>query len=132
MRMRLLALAGMPLLFAACQVNTPTRPAPSGAAPAGLAASATATYDFYSCVGPAGTPSAFTAVKTAVPPQTGHPVSAAAAFRLVDNSGIFIVLSFGAGGFTPPGIEVSGNATVTCTVAIEGQVFNWSGVLTPR
>ena len=132
MRTRLLALAGMPLLLAACEVNAPTRPAPSGASAAVQAARADASYEFYNCVGPAGTPSSFTAVKTTVPPQTGHPVSASAAFRLLDNTGIFIVRDFNAGGFTPPGVDVSGNADVTCSVAIDGQVFAWSGVLTPR
>jgi len=133
MRAKLLVLAGMPLLLAACEIKSPTVPAPSGPSPAALGASRPeASYDFYNCVGPAGTPTAFAAVKTAVPPQTGHPVSAAAAFRLTDNSGVFIVLSFGAGAFSPPGIEVSGNATVTCSVEIDGQVFAWSGVIAPR
>ena len=51
----------------------------------------------------------------------------------MNGGGVFIVLSFGAGGFTPPGIDVSGNANVTCSVETEGQVFTgWSGVLTLR
>lgn len=132
MRTKVMVLAVAPLLFVACQANSPTQPAASGPAPTVQAASPQASYDFYNCVGPAGTPTAFTAVKTAVPPQTGHPVSAAAAFRLTNGGGVFIVLSFGTDAFSPPGIEVSGNANVTCSVTIDGQVMAWSGVLAPR
>ena len=129
----LVGLVGVSVMVAGCEMKSPTSPAPPGSTPAAVAASRPpATYDFYDCVGPAGTPSTFTAVKTAVPPQTGHPVSAAAAFRFVDDSAVFIVLSFGAGGFSPPGIDVSGNANTTCSVAIDGEVWAFSGVLAPR
>jgi hypothetical protein len=90
----------------------------------------TASYTFYDCVGPSGTPGSFTAVKTAVPPQTGAPVSAAAAFRLTDGSAVFVVLAFGSA-FSPPGIAVSGNATTTCSVSLGGSVWAFSGFLAP-
>lgn len=87
------------------------------------------TYDFYGCVGPAGTPSSFTAHKTSLPPVTGAPVSAAAAFRLSDGSGVFVVLSFGDENFSPPGIGVAGNATTTCSVDTSSGTFEFSGIL---
>ena len=113
----------------ACEVSTPTGP---DAPPRVLAVTApTATYAFYDCIGPSGTPTAFTAVKTAVPLQSGAPVSAAAAFRLTDDSAIFVVLRFDTA-FSPPGINHSGNATITCSVNINGEVFYYSGLLAPR
>jgi len=80
------------------------------------AASDTQTYPFHDCVGPAGPLAPFTAVKTALPSNANGAVSAAAAFRLTDGSAIYVVLSFGAGNFSPPGISQSAAATVTCTV----------------
>ena len=88
-----------------------------------------ATYDFYACVGPAGTPTSFTAEKTSLPTASGAPVSSAAAFRLTDGSGVFVVLSFGEGNFSPPGIGVAGNATVTCSVETSSGTFEFSGIL---
>jgi len=90
---------------------------------------ATQNYDFYGCVGPAGTPTSFTASKTSVPAVTGAPVSAAAAFRLTDGSGVFVVLSFGEDNFSPPGIDVVGNATTTCSVKTSSGTFEFSGIL---
>jgi len=89
----------------------------------------TNTYFFYNCDGPLGTPDSFTAVKTAVPNAQG--VSAAAAFRLTDGSAIFVVLSFGEGNFSPPGISHSGNAVVTCSVNTTQGIFEFSGLLAP-
>src|SRR5438093_16871 len=78
------------------------------------AASSTLTYHFYGCTGPS--PTEFDAVKTKLPAASPSVVSAAAAFRLTDGSAIFVVLSFGEGNFSPPGISQSGAATVTCAV----------------
>ncbi len=92
------------------------------------AVSTPSTYDFFNCHGPAGTPSAFTAVKEAVP--AGHGVSAAAAFHITDGSGIFIVLSFGGEGFfSPPGITVSGVATTSCDVNTTSGTLTFSGFI---
>ena len=90
---------------------------------------ATEIYDFYGCVGPAGTPASFTAQKTSLPSASGASVSAAAAFRLTDGSGVFVVLSFGEGNFSPPGIGVAGNATTTCSVDTSSGTFEFSGIL---
>lgn len=87
------------------------------------------TYDFYGCVGPAGTPTSFTATKTSVPEVTGVPVSAAAAFHLADRSAVFVVLSFGEDNFSPPGIGIAGNATTTCSVETSVGTFEFSGIL---
>ena len=87
------------------------------------------TYNFYGCVGPAGTPTAFTAEKTSIPTVAGAPVSAAAAFRLTDGSGVFVVLSFGEENFSPPGIGVAGNATTICSVSTSSGTFEFSGIL---
>jgi len=89
------------------------------------------TYTFYDCDGPAGTPSSFTAVKTRLPAASPNGVAAAAAFRLTDGSAIFVVLSFGEGNFSPPGIGQSGNAVVTCSVDTAVGTFDFSGLLAP-
>ena len=91
----------------------------------------TSTYTFHDCEGPAGTPITFTAVKTRLPNASPNGVSAAAAFRLTDGSAIFVVLSFGEGNFSPPGISHSGNAVVTCTVDTAVGTFDFSGFLAP-
>jgi len=88
-------------------------------------------YTFYDCDGPAGTPLTFTAVKTRLPAAAPYGVSSAAAFRLTDGSAIFVVLSFGEGNFSPPGIAHSGNAVVTCTVDTAVGTFDFSGFLAP-
>lgn len=90
---------------------------------------AVATYDFYGCVGSAGTPTSFTAERTSVPAVTGAPVSAAAAFLLTDGSAVFVVLTFGEDNFSPPGIGVAGNATTTCSVDTSSGTFAYSGIL---
>jgi hypothetical protein len=94
---------------------------------AGTAAGAhnTATYTFYGCTGPA--PSTFQAVKTALPAAAQYPVASASAFFLTDGSGIFVVLSFSPG--DPPGISVSGNATVSCLIDFSIGTFTWSGFI---
>ena len=91
----------------------------------------TSVYTFYDCDGPAGTPSTFTAVKTRLPGASPNGVAAAAAFRLTDGSAIFVVLSFGQGNFSPPGIDHSGNAVVTCSVDTAVGTFEFSGLLAP-
>lgn len=90
-----------------------------------LADAGTRTYTFSDCVGPAGTPSSFTAVKTALPEATGVPASSASAFRLDDGT-VFVVLSFG-DTFTPPGVPTSGQATVACTVSPGNATPYYSG-----
>jgi hypothetical protein len=86
-----------------------------------------ATYTFYDCTGPA--PSTFTATKTLLPDAAVYPVASASAFFLTDGSGLFIVLSFSPG--DPPGISVSGAATVTCQIDFSIGTFTWSGILVP-
>ena len=133
MHSKLLILAEATALALACDVQSPTSPLQFSAPIASVVAVSgpAALYDFYDCAGPSGTPNSFSAVKTATPPQSGSSVSAAAAFRLVDGSAIFVVLSFG-DAFNPPGIETSGNATVTCSVTIGGAEYAFSGLLAPR
>ena len=68
------------------------------------------TYEFESCTGPAGTPEHFDAVK-----QPGG----AAALRITDRGGIFVVMEASEGGvelFTTPGLIHNGLPTVTCSV----------------
>lgn len=84
----------------------------------------TITYIFYNCAGLSGTPPTFEAAKTALPASSPGAVSAAAAFRLVDASATYVVLSFGEGAFSPPGISHSGNATVTCAIDFSSATFN--------
>src|SRR5207302_44427 len=85
------------------------------------AAATTETYTFHDCIGPSGPLAApFTAVKTKLPASASGAVAAAAAFRLTDGSSIYVVLSFGAGNFSPPGISQSAAATVKCTVDFAG------------
>ena len=134
--MKRLLVLGLPILLAACANGTPTGPgsfsaqSPSASALLVSLGGPTSTYNFYDCVGPAGTPTSFTAEKTATPPASGAPVSSAAAFRLTDGSAIFVVLSFGEGNFSPPGIDQSGRATVTCKVNLSSGTAEFSGFLT--
>jgi hypothetical protein len=88
-------------------------------------ARSTSTYTFYDCTGPA--PSTFQAVKTALPAAARNGVASASAFFLTDGSGVFVVLSFNPD--FPPGISVSGNATVTCLIDFTAGTFTWSGIL---
>jgi hypothetical protein len=44
---------------------------------------------------------------------------------------IFVVLSFGEGNFSPPGISISGNAVVTCSVDLSTGTTEFSGLLAP-
>jgi len=91
----------------------------------------TRTYLFYDCSGPAGTPVSFTAVKTAIPEATAKLTSSAAAFRLVDHSGIYNVLSFGEGNFSPPGISSSAAGRVVCSVDFTIGTTQVTGNLAP-
>ncbi len=137
--MRQMLLLGIPVLLAACADATPTQPASQPGQPSLAVASvlstrigaASAIYYFYDCVGPSGTPTSFSAEKTALPSAAGQPVSAAGAFRLTDGSAVFVVLSFGEGNFSPPGISVSGNATTTCLVSTSNGILAFSGFLAP-
>lgn len=72
------------------------------------------TYKFHDCVGPAGTPSNFTAVKEYSSPTSHNGVSAALSFRLTDGSGVFVVHAFD-GVTTGKGIPAS-QLTTTCLV----------------
>ncbi len=81
-------------------------------------------FNFNSCVGPEGTPVSFDAVKTALPEPALGPVSAAGAFRLTDGTAVFVVLSFGEGNFSPPGIVKNGKATTTCRVGTTNLYFS--------
>ncbi len=90
-----------------------------------VAAHNTSTYTFHDCTGPA--PRTFTATKTLLPAAAAYPVASASAYFLADGSGIFVVLSFAPG--NPPGISVSGNATVTCSIDFAGVRYTWSGML---
>jgi hypothetical protein len=92
-----------------------------------VAARNTSTYTLYDCTGPA--PSTFQAVKTLLPAAAPYPVASASAYFLTDGSGIFVVLSFNPG--NPPGIGVSGNATVTCQIDFSSGTSTWSGILVP-
>ncbi len=88
------------------------------------------TYSFESCIGPAGAPSSFTAVR--------EDPSAGSAFRLLDGSAIFVGLVFfdvnTGTGFSPPGLLSSGTVTVTClTISpISGDVLVIGGFLARR
>jgi hypothetical protein len=66
-------------------------------------------YYFYDCTGDG--PTDFWAVKTATPVG----VSSSGAFALADGS-MFIVLDFGAGFFSPPGIANSPAVTTYCQI----------------
>jgi hypothetical protein len=74
-------------------------------------AARTGTYPFHDCVGPAGTPASFTAVKENPPSPYG---GAAVAFRLTDGSGVFVVLAFD-GESIGEGVPAA-QATTTCLV----------------
>jgi hypothetical protein len=70
------------------------------------------TYSFHDCVGPAGTPSSFTAVKEYPDPRSRNGVSAALSFRLTDGTGVFVVEAFD-GVTIAPGIPAA-KLTTTC------------------
>lgn len=72
------------------------------------------TYNFHDCVGPAGTPTSFTAVKEYSSPSSRNGVSAALSFRLTDSNGVFVVKAFD-GVTVAPGIPDS-KLTTTCLV----------------
>jgi len=77
-----------------------------------LAAAQPGTYNFHDCVGPAGTPTSFTAVKEYSSPSSRNGVSAALSFRLTSDSGVFVVEAFN-GVPVAPGIPAS-KLTTTC------------------
>lgn len=88
-------------------------------------------YYFEDCVGDG--PTDFWAVKTATPPQSGHPVSAAAAFLLTDGTGSYSLVSFGEENFNPPGIiDPSESYNLVCTVSFGGETTTVYGVYTGR
>ena len=130
------ALAPSLLALGACADDGPTAPATARGGPtfavsgAGTAMAGPGVYRFSDCVGPAGTPTAFQAQKTQLPPTARFGVSYASAFRLVDGSGVFVVLSFGEGRFSPPGTGTAGIAVVTCKVATSAGTLVYSGFLT--
>ena len=63
-------------------------------------------YSFHDCVGPAGTPSSFTAVKEYPSASSRNGVSAALSFRLTDSTSVFVVEAFN-GVTVAPGIPAS-------------------------
>ncbi len=69
-------------------------------------------YSFHDCVGPAGTPTSFTAVKEYPSASSHNGVSAALSFRLADGGGVFVVEAFN-GVTVAPGIPAS-KLTTTC------------------
>jgi hypothetical protein len=71
-----------------------------------LGAAQPGVYSFHDCVGPAGTPQTFTAVKEYPSPSSHNGVSAALSFRLTDGSGVFVVMAFN-GVPVAPGISAS-------------------------
>lgn len=87
----------------------------------------TLTYEFTGCTSPA--PSSFDAVRI--------DQSSGSGFRLTSGEAIFVVLVFRDlttnTEFNPPGVAVSGVATVTCTVIspISGDTLEYSGFLRP-
>jgi hypothetical protein len=88
-----------------------------GAAVWAGSASATAqpeAYSFHDCVGPAGTPTSFTAVKQYSSPSSKYGVSAALSFRLTNGTGVFVVKAFN-GVPIGKGIPAS-DMTTTCLV----------------
>jgi hypothetical protein len=97
---------------------------------AARAAAVPGTYPFYDCVGPAGTPPSFTAVKENLPDSAAHGASAGLAYLLTDGSGIFIVQQFGDTTIAP-GVQ-SSNLTVTCKVDLPSGSFTFTGFLAPR
>jgi hypothetical protein len=80
---------------------------------AAAAASSVDEVHFYNCSGP-NVPSAFVAVKTALPAAARNPVSGASAFRVEGSTATYTVYDFGFG--APNGISVSGVATDWCWV----------------
>jgi hypothetical protein len=52
------------------------------------------TYNFHDCVGPAGTPTNFTAVKQYSSPSSKYGTSAAISFRMTNGTGVFVVTAF--------------------------------------
>lgn len=87
-------------------------------------------FPFHDCVGPAGTPESFTAVKTELPASAFPAFSQATGYRLTDGSAIFIALIRPSS--HPPGIDASGIAIITCLVdtPLLGTV-SFSGFLAP-
>jgi hypothetical protein len=90
----------------------------------------TLAYAFFDCVGPAGAPAAFQAVKQP---------SGAAALHLVDGSAIFVVMSAvdietGETLFSTPGFEVNGLPTLSCLSyhPVSGRLQRVTGLLAPR
>jgi hypothetical protein len=98
---------------------------------AGSAAADTGIFPFHDCVGPAGTPTSFTAEKTQLPADAAPAFSQATGYRLTDGSAVFVALIRHVI-HHPPGIDVSGRATVTCLVdtPLQGTVV-FRGFLTP-
>lgn len=87
-------------------------------------------FQFHDCVGPVGTPSAFTAVKTELPTPALPAFAQATAYRLTDGSAIFLALIRG-DRHHPPGIDPSGVATTSCLVDTPIGTLWFSGFLAP-
>lgn len=85
---------------------------------------------FHDCVGPAGTPPSFTALKTELPAPALPAFAQATAYRLTDGSAIFLALIRG-DRHHPPGIDPSGTATTSCLVDTPIGTIWFSGFLAP-
>jgi len=97
---------------------------------AGTAGADTGLFPFHDCVGPAGTPTSFTAEKTKTPSAAAVPYAQTDAYRLTDGSAVFIAL-IRDDIHHPPGMDRSGNATTTCLVDTPIGTLPFWGFLTP-
>jgi uncharacterized membrane-anchored protein YitT (DUF2179 family) len=87
-------------------------------------------FSFYDCVGPAGTPTSFVALKENLPAAEGGTASAAVAYRLSDGSGVFVVQEFGD---STIGVGIpSSNLTTTCQIDFGQTTFTFTGFIAPR
>ena len=132
-----------PFLLACAGIDAPTTPAghtgPSQTVQAALeppvvVQSANLTngfvFQFHDCVGPAGTPQSFTAVKTELPAPPPPAFAVATAYRLTDGSAIFLALIRG-DRHHPPGIDQSSAATTSCLVDTPIGTLLYRGFLAP-
>ena len=89
-------------------------------------------FSFHDCVGPAGTPTSFTAEKIKLPASNsaGPPYSQTDGYLLTDGTGVFIAL-IRVGVREPPGVYDAGVATTTCLVETPIGTRTFIGFLTP-
>jgi hypothetical protein len=118
-------------LVAACAGDRTDPVAPAASGPARMQGSSISNYPFYNCSGPAGTPTSFTGRKVALPPSAPYPVAPTTAYRLAQDTRVFIVFDFGLGE-PRRDLDNQADAVVTCTIDFrtEGR-FTVRGFLTP-